>query len=349
MKKLVNKKGWESPMDDVQVFKPAELPKNEVVLGVYGSVEWTYADFLRRRHLAGLRTLEKTSTWLIPADFNLAEWVVSTDFKSYTFFEAHQVVIPTETGYLQIQASKAKIDVNAVGDPEFCEKWMSYFEGKFKKAENLIQWVYNARGDTIAVPLNYRKGLNSAYPWLHKPMISYIDDYLNSDACVLILIGPPGTGKTTFIKNLIHRSKGDAKVAYDEKVLSGDDFFAGFIDGECNILVMEDADTFLQSRQDGNSMMHKFLNVSDGLISALGKKMIFSTNLPNITDIDSALLRTGRCFDTVQFRPLSRTEAQAVLEEAGDERELPDGNNLTLAEIFSSQPSANAPKRRMGF
>jgi len=337
-------------MDDLPVFAPDTIPRNEVILGTYGSLEWVGADLRRRRFLEGKQTLEIENIWLTPAGFQLSDWVVEKGFPSFTFFEHNNVVIPTVDGHMQIVMTKGKISVTLTGSIEFCKKWNDYFQAGFKKAENLIRWVYNARGDDISVPLNFRKGVNAAYPWLGKPYAEYIKDYLDSDSCVLILIGPPGTGKTTFIKNIIHQTGGGARVAYDEKVLAGDDFFAAFIDSEDDILVMEDADTFLESRQDGNTMMHKFLNVSDGLISAVGKKMIFSTNLPNISHIDEALLRTGRCYDTMQFRPLQRGEAQAVLDEIGSDRVLPDGRELTLAEIFSTQPSAESnAKRGLGF
>lgn len=337
-------------MDDAQVFKPDNLPKNEVVLGVYGSEDWVNADLLRTRHLNGLRTLEKQETWIVPAGFKLQTWVEQCAFASYTFLGSDKVLVPfTGTGNLIVGQTKGKISVTMTGDPELVRQWEDYFDTKFKRAENLIEWVYNARGDTISVPLNYRPAIQSAYPWINQSLDSYIDEYLNSDANILILIGPPGSGKTTFIKNLIHRSKANAKVAYDQKVLEGDDFFAGFIEDECRFLIMEDADAFLESRQDGNTMMHKFLNVSDGLISAADKKLVFSTNLPNVRDIDSALLREGRCFDVVQFRALTRKEAQAVLDEVGTNNELPDGQEFTLAELFKSQPSGNKAGRRMGF
>jgi hypothetical protein len=337
-------------MDDSPLFAPPNLPRNEILFGVYGTVEWILADMYRTRHLAGQQTLIVSTSWLTPAGFKLWEWVVQSKFKSYTFSNPTDVLIPFDNGILQIFGSKNKFEAVLTGDPEFVTYWNDFFASRFRRAENLVKWVYNARGDDISVPLNFRQGLNAAYPWLGRPMADYIKDYLDSDACVLILIGPPGTGKTTFIKNVIQQSGGNAKVAYDEKVLSGDDFFAMFIDGEDDILVMEDADTFLESRQDGNTMMHKFLNVSDGLISAVGKKMIFSTNLPNLADIDEALLRTGRCYDTVQFRPLTRVEAEAVLNEAKSERTLEDGAEWTLAEIFSTQPSADgANTRKIGF
>jgi len=350
VRRTIKKRKHSKPMDDIQLFKPEQVPKNEVVFGTYGAAEWFDATIRRQRFLDGAKTLETSTTWLTPAGFKLAAWVVENGFPSFTFFSPESVTIPTANGMITINSSKSKIEVSLIGDVEFCTQWDDFFAVNFKKAENLVKWVYNGRGEDISVPLNFRVGINAAYPWINRPYVDYIKDYLDSDACVLILIGPPGTGKTTFIKNIIHQSGGNAKVAYDEKVLSTDDFFAMFIDGEDDILVMEDADTFLSSRQDGNSMMHKFLNVSDGLISAAGKKMIFSTNLPNINDIDPALLRTGRCYDTVEFRPLDRIEAQAVLDEVKSDRQLPDGSEFTLAEIFSSQPSAETTQRRsVGF
>ena len=336
-------------MDDIPLFKPHAIPKNEVVLGVYGSEDWVNADWLRSRHLSGRATMETHDTWITPADFKLSVFVRALGFKSFTFFGHQKVLIPQEMGMLLLEQTKGKIMVTFTGDPDWVEAWEKKFDAAFKRAENLIEWVYNSRGDTISVPLNFRPAIQAAYPWINQPINDYIDEYLDSDANVLILIGPPGTGKTTFIKNLIHRAKANAKVAYDEKVLQGDDFFAGFIEDECRFLIMEDADAFLESRQDGNTMMHKFLNVSDGLISAADKKLVFSTNLPNVRDIDSALLREGRCYDVLEFRPLERSEAKAVLQEVGSDRELPDGKEFTLAEIFSSQPSNNKKPRGMGF
>ncbi len=337
----------EQPMDDVHVWDQ-DTPRSEVLLGVYGTEDWILADMLRRRHLSLLTTVQLDVTWIVPAKFSLGEWALQ-HATQYTFFSAGHCIVQDDQGMLRINASRGKIEVKHIGDPGWVKGWIARFDAQFRRAENLIEWVYSERGESIKVPLNYRPIVKSAYPWFKKDPLAYIDDYLSSDASVLICIGPPGSGKTTLLKNIIHRSGGDAKVAYDERVMMGDSLFAEYIDDDSKFLIMEDADVFLQSRTDGNSMMHRFLNVSDGLISAADKKLVFSTNLPNVNDIDAALMRPGRCFDVIEFRPLTRTEAQAVIAEAGAGA-LPDGNSITLAEIFSTQPSENGRRKKgIGF
>jgi hypothetical protein len=341
----------EAAMDDTHVFSPKDgLDRAEVMLGVYGTEEWILADLIRRRHLAGINTVQIDITWLVPSPFDLVSWVMENTNHSFTFISANRALIQCEHGLIKMTSGRGKMEVEHVGEPAWVKSWIEKIDAQFKRAENLIEWVYSAHGQSISVPLNYRPALRSAYPWIKGDLDDYIDNYLNSSSSVLILIGPPGLGKTTLIKNIIHRSGSDAKVAYDEKVMNDDGLFAGFIDDDSRFLIMEDADAFLQSRADGNTMMHKFLNVSDGLISAADKKLIFSTNLDKVGDIDAALMRPGRCFDVVQFRLLTVDEAQDVIDEAGA-GSIPENKTLiSLAEIFSQQPSDSfRRKKSIGF
>jgi ATP-dependent 26S proteasome regulatory subunit len=220
--------------------------------------------------------------------------------------------------------------------------------------ESTIHWVYGSHGQTSEVPLNFKPAHNEFYPFLGSDLHTFFENYLDSDEAVLILIGPPGTGKTTFIKNLLHFGKGDALVTFDPNIMASDSLFARFIDeAEIDFLVMEDADAFLKSRTDGNQMMHKFLNVSDGLISTRGKKLIFSTNLPSINDIDDALLRPGRCFKVIEFRQLTRDEANK-LNDVVPVNLTNDQEKFTLAELMSTRTAEQKAAvvkstRTMGF
>ena len=77
--------------------------------------------------------------------------------------------------------------------------------------------------------------------------------------------------------------------------------------------VIEDADYMLLARSNGNHDLHRFLAIADGVVRAQGRRIIFTTNLPNINDVDEALLRPGRCFATVRTRPLERSETASLL------------------------------------
>jgi hypothetical protein len=103
-------------------------------------------------------------------------------------------------------------------------------------------------------------------------------------------------------------------------------------------------------------MMHRFLNVGDGLVTTKGKKMIFSTNLPSIRDIDSALIRPGRCFDIVSFDLLTGDQANILAKKLDVTLPVRPGgkenDKYSIAEIFNQQsqkPQNCTMNRKVGF
>ena len=225
------------------------------------------------------------------------------------------------------------------------------------KTEKLIKisWYYKTNRGNDSASLHVT-GLNQTlhdefYPWLPKGVNNFIQDYFASPAAVLVLYGPPGTGKTSFLRHLLLSQSINAMVTYDDRVLKDDAFFVNYLtDDEHNALIVEDADLFLAPREDGdNDMMSKFLNVSDGLIKITNKKMIFTTNINQVTKIDPALLRPGRCFGAVEFRELTSAEAACAAGVAGlVDQDWSTQDNWSLAQIFT-QMDASSPKFKMGF
>jgi ATP-dependent 26S proteasome regulatory subunit len=99
----------------------------------------------------------------------------------------------------------------------------------------------------------------------------------------------------------------------DRRALENDEIFVEFITGSHDAFVIEDADHLLTARASGNQDLHRFLAVADGVVRSQGRKILFTTNLPNVGDIDEALLRPGRCFATVRTRSLTREEGASLV------------------------------------
>ena len=157
----------------------------------------------------------------------------------------------------------------------------------------------------------------------------------------------------------LSRRKGNsAEVLYtaDKTVLRSDGLFVDFVTGTHDAFVIEDADHLLQPRTDGNLDLHRFLMVADGVVRAQGRKLLFTTNLPNLGAIDEALLRPGRCFASVVVRPLVLAEVQRLALRLSDGdaelaervvcRALPDGvRSAALAGVYRAW---SAERRAMG-
>jgi energy-coupling factor transporter ATP-binding protein EcfA2 len=178
---------------------------------------------------------------------------------------------------------------------------------------------------------------DEAYPTLAEPVMSFVRRYLEANETILILLGAPGSGKTRLARAILgemSRRKGEsAEVMYtcDKKTLENDEIFVQFITGSHDAFIVEDADHVLTPRANGNQDLHRFLAVADGVVRAQGRKIIFTTNLPNVGDLDEALMRPGRCFGTVNTRSLTAAEGEALVGRICEEAE---GRRVAMATAF---------------
>ena len=349
-KKFIRKFTWDAT-DNMFNLREIMTEDNNIFLGVSDVEDLITSEILRRRSVDGKSTVHRQTSVLC----NREQWQkwAEAEFCEYLFVQSNSssgFIVEKETDNLiKFDVNSNTTDVRVYGDEEFANDIVNLVEDNFDIVTAHIEWVYSPDGASCNIPLNRdRLPVAEMYPFLKDESLeSYYERYMASSANILLLIGPPGTGKTTFIRGLLSHTNSSAIVSYDSAILEKDGFFARFIESDDNVMVLEDSDAFLMSRTEGNTMMHRFLNVGDGLVTTKGKKMIFSTNLPSIRDIDPALIRPGRCFDIVEFNPLNLSQAKKLADKLGATISERTGD-YSVAEIFNAQ--LNKPKeRKVGF
>ena len=337
-----------------KLLKELNMSEKNIFLGTSDIDDMLIAETIHRRVLAGKNTNHRETTVL--ANRKIWQSYIEEAFHDMKITQGNSsngMILFDDDCFVTFSVNSSTTTVRAFGDNAFSDKIIDIVEKNFSVVTSYIDWVYNNDGSSVNVPLNRdRLPVAEMYTFLNgESLESYYDRYMNSSANILLLIGPPGTGKTTFIRGLLSYRNASAIVTYDAGILEKDGFFARFIEDDAEIMVLEDSDTFLKSRNDGNTMMHRFLNVGDGLVTTKGKKMIFSTNLPSIRDIDSALVRPGRCFDILTFRELKSNEADLLAKKLGVTIEK-GKDKYSLAEIFNKQThnvESNFNNRKVGF
>ena len=359
-KKLLRKWTWDASDNQFNLKEIMSNNDNKIFLGVSDVEDLVTSELMKRRADANKSTVQRETTVLCNRD-RWAKWA-EVFYRDNLYIQNNSssgMIIEEDTdNFVKFDVNSNTTTVRAYGDVDYAEAMVDIIETNFDVVTSYVEWIYSSDGNSVNVPLNRdRLPVQEMYPFLKgEPLNDYYDRYMESSANILFLIGPPGTGKTTFIRGLLAHRNCSAMVTYDAGILEKDGFFARFIEDDAEVMVLEDSDAFLKSRSDGNTMMHRFLNVGDGLVTTKGKKMIFSTNLPSIRDIDSALIRPGRCFDIVTFDALNVEQANTLATRLGVTIPTRARGSETvpysIAEVFNEQTNGmqnSQSNRKVGF
>lgn len=244
------------------------------------------------------------------------------------------------------ERNTGNIIIHVYGHSDAVANVLTSITGSIEKDDSIFcSWKYPVGNNLKTAMINIQNSVihDEFYPYIEDGCDRFFSSYVDDSASILILYGPPGTGKTSFLRNFIHTKRRRVVLTYDKSLIESDDFMADFMVGsDYDTLIIEDADNLLMSRESGNMVMDKFLNMGDGLIKLPNKKIIFTTNLSQVAKIDAALLRPGRCFGAIEFRSLTPAEAErAALAADLPEKDWFTQSAWTLGEVF--QKRAHVP------
>ena len=171
---------------------------------------------------------------------------------------------------------------------------------------------------------------------------------------IVLFHGIPGSGKTSYIRNLI--SECNTRFIYIPNNLfnhiSDPDFISFISTYPDSVIILEDCEDLLKNREknETGSGISALLNLGDGLLGdALQLKIICTFNC-DLSKIDEALLRKGRLIYRYEFGKLDKTKVTELAKKLNINKEITEA--MTLADIYNLSHDNNngiSKKTEIGF
>lgn len=314
-------------------------------------------DFAKKQHYEGTTgeytykdEIDTYTTYI-----QLETQLTNNNIPYYIIRNSETPVIITPNMFIYSYRGEITVLTNTAELPSVVKKSISLYEenGNTPSCEYA---TYNRDGfstNTLlikAVDLNVKENYNDDLP------DDKIKEFLQAEneSGLLILHGKPGTGKTTYIRNLIRELNDKDFLILDSSVfdnITDSSFIQLLLEYKDCVVILEDCESMLADRTDGNNKMASLLNLSDGILGdAFNLKFICTFNA-DINRIDQALLRKGRMKVKYEFKKLSKDKVKVLSDKY--KLNIPEDKitDMYLSDIFNYNSDNGAQKdvKKIGF
>ena len=195
--------------------------------------------------------------------------------------------------------------------------------------------LHTERVEIMPPDIDLELHYNDDFPGVHERLVHLLAQPKSKG--LVLLHGEPGTGKTTYIKHLSSLVKKDMLILppYMTNYLTSPEIIPFLLDNKDSVLIIEDAERILQSREAGGdtNSVSNILNLTDGLLADCMHIQVIATFNASKHLLDKALLRKGRLMVDYAFGKLAPAKANNLFTHLG--MAYRTDQPMTLADIFN--------------
>lgn len=216
-------------------------------------------------------------------------------------------------------------------------------EEKPKEAEvKLVAYdgrdYYTVTSKVKKTDINLEENYNDDFLSVHEDIVKFLD---TRESGLVVLNGTPGVGKTWYIRHLCSQHPKEYIIVTNAIAshLAQPEFISFMLDHKDSVFILEDCEQILMDRSENTfgGAISNILNMSDGLMSDIFNVKFICTFNADISKIDSALLRKGRCYARYEFGKLTSDKVEKFCKVHNIE--LPEYKEMTLGEIYNHEVS----------